>query len=275
MDNAVVKFYCPNCQQKLSTQAEYAGQTIQCPACNTLMRVPSPSSESPPAPPPTPPPTPASGLTATPMDTRATTRMRPVPGWALYAAGVAFLVVAVVGGVMVHFASQPAPQPPGQVWKDLPPPPPTHPANATADKVHDETRTSHSRRETAAVTPSRATTHTNAVPPTTDGKPKAGEPEAAAGRKVLDLRVDERKQIFAELMEADVAAVKAADRRFPDDPSASNMQAVKRRKFQSEHLRELRRAIGEKHGLTSEQIANILAEGIENMQTDALITTDP
>jgi hypothetical protein len=46
------KFYCPSCSQKLSAPLDMAGSEIDCPICDNVITIPSPS-----APPPVPAPT--------------------------------------------------------------------------------------------------------------------------------------------------------------------------------------------------------------------------
>jgi hypothetical protein len=36
------KFYCPQCDQPLKCEAQFAGRQIQCPTCNHLIRIPNP-----------------------------------------------------------------------------------------------------------------------------------------------------------------------------------------------------------------------------------------
>ena len=47
---AKMKIPCSNCNQRLEIPEELAGQTIECPACNTSLTVPSPEPTAPPTP---------------------------------------------------------------------------------------------------------------------------------------------------------------------------------------------------------------------------------
>ena len=345
----VVKFYCPKCQQKLSAAIEDVGQAIQCPVCNTFMRVPRPPAPEPPLPADKP-------NQATPFDNPSIERAkaRSVPNWVLYAAGAALLITASAGGLAVYFSSRSVPRPPSETWKNIPPPPPR--SLQTPGRLAHGADAPHRSSETAA-NPIPAASTRDARPLATVVTPRTGATSSAAqaglskASATVDLPVEERKKIFAELMEADATAAKAAHERFPDEPmyclrsgdrfllsrgipllaerppdgvsgsknggapvragttleivdvkpgstapwyqvrsaaDAGNLagwidavalagqsrttpdtQATKRREFQAQQLKDLRNAIGTKHGLTSEQVANIFTEGIENWQSDA------
>lgn len=45
-----IDFVCPHCGQELSAPAEYAGETIDCPACRQSFTVPAPGAAPAPAP---------------------------------------------------------------------------------------------------------------------------------------------------------------------------------------------------------------------------------
>jgi hypothetical protein len=47
---ADLKFLCPLCGQRLSCDAQRAGQQIECPGCQSVLVVPTPSSSAPPTP---------------------------------------------------------------------------------------------------------------------------------------------------------------------------------------------------------------------------------
>jgi len=47
-----IVFKCPHCQTELEVEADAAGETIACPACNKEIRIPASSGGTPPPPPP-------------------------------------------------------------------------------------------------------------------------------------------------------------------------------------------------------------------------------
>jgi hypothetical protein len=369
MDEGVVKFYCPKCRQKLSAATDDVGQTIQCPVCNTLMRVPrippqpAPELTATPEPAPEPEPAPAAEKptrTMAPVGAAPTppSRARSVPNWAMYAAGAVVLLAATVGGLALFLSSRSGPQPPSETWKDLPPPPPPRALQTPADRTDDPEPSKPPRtvaKADPALSPRTARPVATVVPPRTSPKPPPVKAEPPTASATVDLPVAERKKIFAELMEADADAAKSALEHFPDEPmfhlvigdrfllsrgvpllparppdgasgvknggtpvragvtleivdvkpgttapwyqvrsgadagsldgwidavslagqsrTTPAVQATKRRDFQAQQLRELREAIGTKYKLTSEQIAGVFAEGIENWQSDATTAT--
>lgn len=49
----VMKFHCPNCNQRIEAEDLFAGKTVECPACSVPFTVPFPEKKIPPTPPPT------------------------------------------------------------------------------------------------------------------------------------------------------------------------------------------------------------------------------
>ena len=84
-----MKIKCPSCDQRLEIPEELAGQTIECPACNTNMAAPAP-----PLPTPPPPIAPTQNKRKAPQATTGRKTKSPFPKWAIASvAGLAVLVV--------------------------------------------------------------------------------------------------------------------------------------------------------------------------------------
>ena len=81
-----MKIQCPTCDQRLETPDELAGQTIECPACNASLAVPSLA---------TPPPSPVQVQQSAPQVTASEKPKSSIPKWAIASvAGIAVLVVS-------------------------------------------------------------------------------------------------------------------------------------------------------------------------------------
>jgi hypothetical protein len=297
VDGAVVKFYCCTCRQKLSAEAQDAGRTIQCPVCQTCMRVPRVSAAAAPAAPvavgvPAPPvASPAASEPTPPRAIATPARRRPVLARAWYGGGIGLLAVVALGGVLSHFMFRPVPPPVEPTLLPLPPELQARTSDAPTRKEDEgrspilppaesvaaitlrarapaaEVRSQRVAGERAAVGPS------NTAPASTGVHPRPGESGLSAAKTAVVLTVGMRQKIFAELMEADAAATKAADARFPAVLSGPDTQAGQRRDFQEKQLQELRRAIREKHGLTRDQVDTIFAEGVEERQSGVMSAT--
>ncbi len=299
MDGVVVKFYCCTCRQKLSAETQDAGHTIQCPVCQACMRVPRLSAAAAPTD-PSAAVVPSAPVAASSLSEQPTTRQRaiatpsrrrPVPTWAWYGAGIGVLGVVALGGLLSHGVFRPVPQPAEPTQQTLPPELQARATDAPTRKAEDGMRSILPPSEPPAVITLRprppaaavcspmgagvpaAVGPSNTTLTTTGVRPRLGESGLSAAKTAVVLTVSMRQKIFAELMEADAAATKGADARFPAVLSGPDAQAAQRRDCQEKTLQELRRAIREKHGLTREQADAIFAEGVEERQSSVMSAT--
>ncbi len=88
---------CPSCDQRLEIPQELAGQTIECPACNTSLTTPALAAPPPPLPTPPPPIAPTQNKRKAPQATTGRKTKSPFPKWAIAVfVGVALIAVAAI-----------------------------------------------------------------------------------------------------------------------------------------------------------------------------------
>ena len=87
-----MKIQCPSCDQRLEIPEELAGQTIECPACNTSLTAPALAAPTPP-----PPIAPTQNKRKAPQATSGKKTKSPFPKWAIAVfVGVALIAVAAI-----------------------------------------------------------------------------------------------------------------------------------------------------------------------------------
>ena len=92
-----MKIQCPSCDQRLEIPEELAGQTIECPACNTSLTAPALAAPPPPLPTPPPPIAPTQNKRKAPQATSGRKTKSPFPKWAIAVfVGVALIAVAAI-----------------------------------------------------------------------------------------------------------------------------------------------------------------------------------
>lgn len=79
----------------------------------------------------------------------------------------------------------------------------------------------------------------------------------------IDLPVEQRKQMYKELLELDSQARKEVNEKYPIDLSKSDSDIHNQIVDGNQILPQYREAFGKKYNLTSKQIAGLQAEGFE------------
>jgi len=272
-----VKFYCPDCNQKLEAEEEMFGTVIACPVCSENIKVPYPEPDEPETPetPASPGPRPATAsvlaagwtcfglgaagllfaataaiplpaplflIASCGLGTFAIYRKRKVPGYALVVCAILLFPMSIV--FVAHaFAARAearfgAPSPRATV----PSPEPAEPPPGSAQPEVDEDP----ERHVPAANARRILEPAELPPPGS-----AAEPEAAAVKEPAEtvpeppapperkLSPAERKKIFALFMEADERATREAAKAKVDTDPENGKGKGKGKKSQVQLQRKL------------------------------------